>query len=388
MGRFFASARTIFRPIVPQTYDCIVVGAGAIGLGLAYELSTHGMQVAVVDHAQLSHQASWAAAGIIPPADLNQAHDAWQQMIALGHQLHADWAARLQEATGIDVGYRQCGAIHFACTAGEAAALRAASHQWRDDGVRCTPLDAAGLREIQPEFSSEIASRDAFYAVWLPAEAQVRPPRFLRALRAACQQQGVQFFADAEADRFRMDGMRAAALATSQGEFMAGTYCVTAGAWTARLLETLGVSLQMRPWRGQMVLLANVDPGVNMILNQGPNYLVPRADGRVLVGSTVEDVGFQIGTTREAIERLIRFAKYVMPSVRFEVEAEWSALRPGTGDGFPFIGSVPGTSNVFAAAGHFRSGIALCPATARLLRQHVLGQPSSVQIDSFRLDRE
>ena len=371
-----------------KVYDCIVVGGGAVGWAVAYELSAHGVRTAVLDHAAVPHQASWAAAGIIPPADQTQAHNQWQQMVALGHRLHADWADRLRQQTDIDVEYRRCGAIHFARTAGEAAALRAACQQWQDDGIDCHALDAQALRTTEPSFSPEITDSASFFAVWMPDEAQVRPPRFLLALRTACVAAGVDFFGDVVAGKFHTAADRAISIITSNGTMHAETFCVAAGAWTAQLIEPLGVTLAMRPYRGQMVLLTQVEPKLHVILNEGPNYLVPRADGRILVGSTVEDVGFQVETTSDAITRLESLATELRPEMTYQLESTWSALRPGTGDGFPFIGRLPNFENVFVAAGHFRSGIALAPATATLVRQCLLGQRPSIPISPFRPERE
>lgn len=383
---FFSNGATVVR-----NYDCIIVGGGAIGLAIAYELSKGDASVAVYDAARSNHQASWAAAGIIPPADSVLAHDGWQRLVARGHQLHPIWAEELFEKTGIDVEYVACGAVHFAQSTGESASLRAVCQQWRRDGIPAEGLDEARLLEIEPRFSRDIIGGDDFYACWLAAEARIRPPRFLKALKRACVAQGVTLVDQLVHDWVVEDG-RLVSVTTDQGAAAAQQFCLASGHWTVLNLKRLGIRIEMKPWRGQVLLLHAKDiedcPGV--ILNEGPNYLVPRSGGKVVVGSTVEDVGFESGTTEVAADALMAFARQVIPQGRFQVEAQWSGLRPGTGDGFPYFGFVPGIKNLFVAAGHYRSGISMSPATAEIVCASLLGQHSGDCEDlyPFRLDRE
>jgi glycine oxidase len=378
---------------VSETFDCIVIGGGAVGLAIAYELSTHGQRVAVVDAARAKHQASWAAAGMIPPADLHQAHDAWQKLVARGHQLHPLWAARLLESTGIDPEYRACGAVHFARTPGESAALAATCRQWHDDGIAAEPVEMAQLMEIEPAFSQLIAAKEGFRAFWIASEACVRPPRYLKALRCGCEQQGVRVV-DALVRNWNVVRDRVNSVETPVGILAADSFCLATGAWTGLNLEPFGMRIEMKPWRGQMLMLSPITDesgrpiGPRVVINEGPNYLVPRDDGRIVVGSTVEEVGFETGNTLEAIESLRAFADEILPAWRCEVTDQWSGLRPGTGDGIPYLGFVPSVENLLVAAGHFRSGIAVSPATAELVRQLILGQGPLIDAWPFRLHRE
>jgi glycine oxidase len=165
----------------------------------------------------------------------------------------------------------------------------------------------------------------------------------------------------------------------------ADTYLVTTGAWTGELLEKCPVS----PVRGQIVLF---NPGRQLfarVLMHGKRYLVPREDGRVLVGSTEEpEAGFDKSNTPGGVQRLIDFAYSIVPELRnAPVERTWAGLRPGTPDGLPYIGRVPGWDNVFVAAGHFRAGVQLSVGTAELVRDLILGRQPPVPVDAFRLDR-
>jgi glycine oxidase len=181
---------------------------------------------------------------------------------------------------------------------------------------------------------------------------------------------------------------RIVALETCEGRLSAGQYLVCAGAWTDTLLAPLGCRLGVFPVRGQIVLLRSEVPVVSRIVLRGKRYLVPRPDGRLLVGSTEEDAGFDKATTAAAVGELIRFAVELVPRLSgAAVERCWAGLRPGSRDGLPSIGRVPGFDNLWVAAGHFRAGIQLSAATGLVLAEAMTGKVPSVPLEPFRPDR-
>jgi len=372
-----------------QKYDCIIVGAGAIGLSIAYELSRHQMRICVLDQAEPGKQTSWAAGGILPPADQRQAHDSIGRLRGLSHRLYPEWASDLRRETGIDVEYRVCGGLYLSRGAGETASLIAAVKQWRSDGINVEEVDSSDLGRLEPVLGDLAESASVRRAYWLADEAQVRSPRLTKALIIACRARGVEVLGDRRVVAFQRQDGEAVAVTTSQESLQAERFCVTAGAWTRQLMLPVNLSLELYPWRGQMALLSG-EPGLlKCVVNEGPNYLVPRLDGRILAGSTVEEVGFDCTTTEEAIAELGRFVAELAPRLaELPVEATWAGLRPSTGDGLPFIGKVPGLRNVYLAAGHFRSGVHLAPGTAVIVSQMMRGEPCTVDPTEFRLERE
>jgi glycine oxidase len=368
--------------------DCLIVGGGVIGLSLAWELAKRGRRVRVIDRGQPGREASWAGAGILPPASHKGAVHPIDQLRALSHELQPRWSAMLREETGIDDGYRRCGGIYLARRAGEAASLAAMAEFWREEGIAVETLSHEALLELEPALAplrNESRIRAAFL---LPDEAQLRNPWRLQALLAACRSRGVVVSAGVEADSFELAGARIRAVRTGGETIEANQICLCSGAWTRRLLEQLKISSGIEPIRGQMVLFRTPQPLLTRIINEGSRYLVPRDDGRLLAGSTEEEAGFDKSTTEEGIASLVRFATGVVPALaESEMEQTWAGLRPGTFDGLPYLGRAPGLENVYVAAGHFRSGLHLSPATAVEVARLLTGEPNEIDLTPFHIGR-
>jgi glycine oxidase len=358
--------------------DVLIIGGGVIGLTTAYYLATEGASVLVVEQGEFGKEASWAGAGILPPGNPARARSPYDQLRAHSAVLYPTFSERLRERTGLDNGYVRCGGLEFAAEEGELAV-----EEWRAEGIGFEPLDATALTRLEPALPPQAA-----VAYYLPEMAQVRNPRHLKALLAACRAEGVQLQSGCPVFGFERQGERLAALHTAMGIQFAGRFMLAAGAWTGCLLEQLGWRPGIRPVRGQIALLNTGAPLIRRIVLWGPRYLVPRLDGRVLVGSTEEDVGFEKRTTAEAISKLLALAGSLVPGLSSaHVEQCWAGLRPGSPDGLPFLGPVPGFTNLFVAAGHFRAGIQLSPATGLVMKELLLGQKLTVSLESFRLDR-
>lgn len=364
--------------------DVLIVGAGVVGLSLADELSRYGATVRVIDGRDPATQASWAAAGIIPFVNGDKAGDEFRQLEALSGGLYPAWVERLSAETNVDAEYRECGAITLARSAGEAAALRVSIPDAQTEGAVIRPIELDELADLEPALSVQ-GVRAAFLG---ERDAQVRPPRLLKALLMACRNQNVEITGNTKCRGWQTNAGRITGVESDTASFSAGAVCITAGPWSGDLLGQLGVETETRPWRGQIALLRTQPGRLSHMIHEGPNYLVPRHDGRIVVGSTVEDVGYASGTTDAAIAALTDFAVSLVPALQHApVESRWSGLRPGSVDGWPYLGRVPGWQNAYVATGHFRYGVALAPATALLMRQLISAQPPSVDLSAFRLNR-
>ena len=354
------------------------MGGGVIGLTAAYYLAREGVSVEVVDKSDFGQEASWAGAGILSPGDPAHARTPSDQLGAHSAVRFPALSAELREQTGIDNGYVRCGGLELL-----GAELEAATEEWCSEGVPFQVVTGRDLRRLEPALGPKFER-----AVFLPGMAQVRNPRHVKALMAGCQQRGVRLRPGCAVLCFERRGERITAARTTAGRLPADRFLLSTGAWTDPLLEQVGCRPGIHPVRGQIALLNTGAPLFRKVFLQGKHYLVPRPDGRVLVGSTEEAVGFDRRTTAQAINDLLAFAIALVPDLaRAPVERCWAGLRPGSPDGLPFLGAVPGLANLFVAAGHYRAGIQWSPATGLLLMELILGRPTSVSLDPFRVDR-
>ncbi|MCI0640215.1 MAG: glycine oxidase ThiO [Gemmataceae bacterium] len=358
--------------------DIVIVGGGVIGLSTAYYLAKEGADVTLLDKGDFGQEASWAGAGIIPPGNAAAAKTPFDRLRGLSVALFPNLSEELREWVGIDNGYRRSGGLELL-----EAEVASTDAEWRSDGIRAERLSEAELRRLEPALSAHMGA-----AMHLPDLAQLRNPWHLRALVAACAACRVRLLSQCPMHDFVVEGGRIRGLNTFQGRMVGDRFLLAGGAWTDALLRSLDCHTGVVPVRGQIVLLRTEKPLIHRVLLFGPRYLVPRDDGRVLVGSTEEHAGFDKSTTASAIRDLIDLACRLVPALAdAAVEKCWSGLRPGSPDGLPFLDRVPGWENLFVAAGHFRSGIQLSPGTALVMKEMLLDQPLSMDITPFQLNR-
>jgi len=364
--------------------DLLVIGGGVVGLSIAYEAAGRGLHVQLIDAQQPAREASWAGAGILPPAGEHSANPL-EQLTALSNRLHRVWAEEFQASTGIDNGYRPCGGFYLARdeqTRDELGKL----HAWAAaEDIAIEPLPCNELSRIEPAIRP---SGEQIDAAFLPGECQLRNPRHLKALLEGCAQRGVQIVPDAAAEDFEFQGGRIASVRTSSRKFVARQYCLATGSWTTALARKLRLRLAIKPIRGQIALLKCERPLFSRIVNEGKRYLVPRLDGHVIVGSTEEDAGFDHTTSDDTIAGLVEFAASLVPQLSAAPLAKsWAGLRPASRDGLPYLGPVPELENAFVAAGHFRSGLQLSPGTAIVINDLLAGKTPAIDLSLFRPDR-
>lgn len=330
--------------------DVLIVGGGVIGLTTAYVLAGRGLSVEVVDKGEMGREASWAGAGILPPWGDGEYATPLDHLRAYSVRLFADFSNQLKSETTYDNEYHICGGVEYLSKADADQ-----PDLWAREGISFERLTDGPVE-------GTVGYRLSM--------AQIRNPRHLQALVAACHGRHVKLRANTPINRLPSDGR---------------TVVVTAGAWTDQLLHPLGQHLPIRPVRGQMVLLNPGRAVLHEILIVGKRYLVPRRDGRVLVGSTEEpEAGFEKATSPDVVASLIEFAGSLVPSLcDAPVETTWAGLRPGTGDGLPYIGRIPAHENVIVAAGHFRAGIQTSIGTAECVRSLVFSVPPPVPLEAF-----
>jgi glycine oxidase len=324
---------------------------------------------------------SWAGAGVLLPSNSETATHPLDQLCALGSNLHEHWAEELFELTGIDNGFRQSGGLYVARSAGEIASLAGQELVWAEDGIHYELLKVHDLWERAPFLRHPIER-----AVWVPGESQIRNPDHLQALIRAIEMHRhsrvIPFSGNVQ---LKMDANQIVAVEIAGESIPCTKVCFCAGAWSGQILDSLGVKLPTTPVRGQMLLYKLDQPSFSCIVNEGPRYIVPRDDGHILVGSTMEEVGFDASPTPQGQLELASFAGDLIPELNeLRPLQSWAGLRPASFDGMPYIGPVPKLRNAWIAAGHFRVGLQASPSTAVIIADLMSGQTTTINIDLFR----
>lgn len=369
--------------------DTLIIGGGAVGLSLAYELARRGEKVRVIDKGQLGRESSWAGAGIVPPAIVRPEDHPLVQLGGHSYRMHTEWSTRLKHDTGVDTGYRTTGAIYLAHDPSVLDRLENDVAPFRAQNLPVEKLTGARLTELEPALAGAFDDGRVVAGYLVPDEVQLRNPWYVRALETACSDLGVKFTTAAPAEEFLVEGGLVRAVRTPVGNFTANKFCLTTGSWSKQLGEMLGLNMAIKPIRGQIVLLHPAKPVIKGIVYSGRKYFVGREEGRVLVGSTEEDVGFDKTTTSVVVRELLDFALNMAPSLNdATVEQSWAGLRPHSADNNPYLGRSPNHANFYVAAGHYRWGLCLSPATAVVMTQLMYNEPTLVDMTPFRLDRE
>lgn len=358
--------------------DILVVGGGVIGLLTARELAASGSEVTLVEMGDTGRESSWAGGGILSPlypwrfAGSVTALASWSQAV------YPDLCAQLFEETGIDPEYDLSGLIILDPEEHEAA------NAWaRAEGVALETLDGPAIKAKEPGLGLELDK-----ALWMPDIGQVRNPRLTKALRVAISRH-VMIREQEEVLELRIEAGRLRGVRTSAGLIDAEHVVVCTGAWTAQLLHKVGRTPEIRPVRGQMIVFFAEPDQIHHLNLLRERYVIPRKDGRVLIGSTLEEAGFEKSTTAEAKEELYRIAMEMFPLLkRTPIEDHWAGLRPGSPSGIPYIGRYPGVDGLYINAGHFRNGLVTGPASARLLADLLLDRSTILPPSPYSLDAD
>ncbi|HKS17153.1 MAG TPA: glycine oxidase ThiO [Planctomycetota bacterium] len=356
--------------------DVIVVGAGIIGSAIAYELAKEGRRVVLFDKGPVGRGASWAAAGLLTPIHLAEYPAPLASLCIESERMYESW---VQGLGAPEVEYCASGLILMVFDDQDERDAAALETWKKERGSEVLRLDPQQLHHLEQAASTEVRR-----ALLFPDVAQVRNHRLTRALSEAARKLDAEIRPETEVTGFlkvpgRINGVR-----TSRGDLFAAETIVAAGAWSG----DLDVGAEVRPVRGQMVLLEGPSDGLTRVLLARDAYLVPRMDGRILLGSTLEENEHEATTTADAISFLLDQGLRIAPGIaRFKVAATWAGLRPATKDRLPYIGRPAGVEGLILATGHFRNGILLAPVTAKIVSELVGGRPQSIDLAPFRPGR-
>lgn len=362
--------------------DCIIVGSGVAGLSSALRLAEAGWRVTVLEREEIGREASWAGGGILCPLYGWRYPEPVMRLAAAGMAQYRRFVEELMAHSHTDSELFTSGMLILDPVA--SAAEQSTVSDW---------ADRYGIRHEWQYANRHFPHMPQERALWLPDIETARNPRLMRALSESVQNVGVELRAHTPARGLILDEQRVIGVRTEHGKLFAEHVLITAGAWSG-LMEPdqlfPGLSpAEIFPVRGQMIRFdASIHTGLSTILMDEGVYLIPRKDGSVVVGSTVEHVGFDKHTTDEAITLLHRKALELWPNLaRAPIAQQWSGLRPGTRDEIPYIGPHPEITGLYISTGFYRNGLAIAPAAAEIITDTMLGRPTKIDLDDYRIDR-
>ena len=358
--------------------DVIVVGGGLLGMLATRFLHDAGLDVMVVDKGELGTESTWAGGGIVSPLYPWRYSTPVSQLARYSQQHYPQLCEKLLEETGVDPQWIRSGLL-FAQD-DELQAAQAWAQEW---GYTLQHLTSAEtMRDCEPQVAEGFDK-----GIFLPEMGQVRNPRIAHALRTSLRLRPLTIAEHYPVSGLLTENGRVTGVRIGDQVFYADKVVISTGAWTAQFPEMQAANVNIRPVLGQMILFRGPRGMLNRIVLSNGRYLIPRKDGRILCGSTLEMNGFEKRTTEEAKEDLRAAAGNIMPALReLPVLNHWSGLRPGSPDGVPYIDEHPEIAGLYVNAGHYRNGVVLGRASVQLLVDRILGNAPCVDPAPYRLD--
>jgi len=368
-----------------RSADAVVVGGGVIGLAVAYSLAREKLAVTLVERGRVGREASWAAAGYLSFQGSSNRPGPRLELTRTSARMYEEWIRGLGELTAAETGFWRSGLLELYVEDAEVREARERAAWQRTAGYAVEWLDETSVRKRHRALAPALPVRGALL---FPEVAQVRPPRLLKALEEAVRRLGVDIREYSAAAGLARSGDRVAGVGLASGESISAPIVVNAaGSWASQLAPEMAV-MPIRPIKGTIVLLEVARQPSREILVSAAGSLYPRADNTLLLGATMEDVGYDRRVKLEAVRTLVQQALELVPGLRdANLVTAWTGLRPYSHDNVPYLGAVPDLEGAFVAAGHYRSGILLAPITGLLLKEVILGQASTLPMEPYQMSR-
>lgn len=361
-----------------MTERVVIVGAGVMGCACAYRLLEAGCQVTLLERATPGAESSAAAAGILGAQSEVSGPGPYQELCLASRALYRDYVRELAEVTGIQVDYESSGVLEVALDAAEGRLVVARAEWMLERGQRVEVLDRAAVLALEPALTPELVG-----ANYYPDDHQLDPVRLAAALAAAVARRGGEFRKGVRVTGLALAGERVVGVLGERETLAADWVVIAAGAWSTALAGLPALRTTIKPLAGQMMVWDTRPPLLRHVVYGLQGYIVPRADGRVLTGSTLEERGFDKAVTAAGLHRISGMALNLAPSLaEARLNATWSGLRPAPADGLPLLGAGPLPGLLFAT-GHYRNGILLTPITGEVIRDLVMGRAPALDVTPF-----
>ena len=361
-------------------HDVVIIGGGIIGLTIARELALRGVtDICLFERGNLGTESSFAAGGMLAPQAEADSRDDLFELLSQSRDLYPQFAAALKDETGIDIELDSTGTLYLAFSEHDQLEIDR-RYDWQTRaGLPVEKLNSVEARTLEPCVAPNVSG-----ALRFPLDIQVENRRVLSALVNSVAQLGVRTVCGANVESIVQSQGRVKGVQTNHGLVACQTVVVAAGAWTS----FLNTSIKIVPVRGQMVCLTAAPQLTRHVIYSPRGYLIPRQDGRLLAGSTSENVGFAKEITAGGISRILEHATEISPSISaLPITDAWSGLRPKAPDGLPVLGPCDEIDGLFFATGHYRNGILLAPLTGELIARSVIDGVAPATIAPFSPDR-
>lgn len=368
-----------------KTSDILIVGGGVIGLTLARALRKKGARkITILERgASVGRESSHAAAGMLAPHAECERTDSFFYFCKESSALYPDFARELFDETGVDIELDRSGTLYLAFTEADSAEIRERYERQKKAAFPVEYLTANDARRAEPFVSPDVRE-----GLFFPDDWQVENRKLLHALEKFAEFNDIEIRANVEVANLQIENGAVSSVETSAGNFSAQTVLLATGAWTS-FVKAGDLNLPpVKPMRGQMISFHTAKRLFSGVIYSPRGYIVPRADGRILCGATIEDAGFDKSLTDAGVEFLRQNAFEIAPNLAsLEISEKWSGLRPFAPDGLPVLGAVAGAKNLFIATAHYRNGILLAPLTAKILSDKILENVDSKYLDAFSPQR-
>jgi len=363
----------------------VVIGGGIIGCLTACFLKQRGADVVVLERGATGQEASWAGAGILCPIHPWLYPDSFTHLMDASLAIYPAFCAQIEAETGMSIEWRKSGLLVPFFNDDKHNHWQPALDWSERFNWDIEQLDTAQTLELEPTLSPQLTKS----LLW-PEVAQLRNPRLLQAVRVWMEKLGVELHENTEVTSLlsTQDVVTGVQCADAQ-KFHADQVLLASGSWSGELAKQLGFTLPIKPVKGQIVLLKGAVGLMKSIVKHDDAYFVPRVDGRILVGASMEFVGFERGNTEQVTDQLMASMQKIAPGLKgLEVEHQWMGFRPGSPDGLPYLGDVPNVKGLWIASGHYRNGVGLAPITAEIMSRKILGEEVALDMSDFAVGRK
>lgn len=359
--------------------DVIVVGAGVIGSSVAYQLAKEGVKIMVFDRGLVGAEATQASAGMIMPHRDRSTPKPYAALTSESARLFGALADELLDRTGMDIGFRPAGLLRVAFDDADVQAIRLERTAQVDAGMVVSWLEPRAALDVEPALNPRIRA-----AIYYADDRQVEPLWMAQALMRAAVDLGVVLREGSAVDRLLTDGERVVGVAVGDETVSAGEVVIANGAWAGAWSHLLKAPIPIRPIRGQVVALRTAGTSLRTVVNGGDGWLLAKASGLIYSGTTLEDVGFDARPTASGIAGILAQVPRLVPRLTGATFSHaWAGLRPGSADGLPLLGRLPGWHGVVLAGGHYRNGILLAPITGELIADLLARRRPRLPLEAF-----